>query len=348
MTRKKTFTYEQCLEIASKYTKRKDFKEKDRCCFNFSKKMGWYDSITKHINTKSPKHRTYEEVLKSAKKYQTRMEFKKNDMANYCFAVTHGWLDDVCSHMRTVGDLYKRCIYVYELPNKVCYIGLTYDIKQRHTQHCGGKIFSTIRNYCIVNNIKIPEPKQLTEYLDSETASRMEGEFLEKYKNNGWKCLNIAKTGGLGGNKHLYKGINIDIGLCKKIAMGCETPTEFQIKHRSLYRIAKQREWIEYIFSHFDKETINAKKRKRLIEYNKKRTPNIEKMKKIAAQSGLSKGVLQYDLNGNFIKEYISQTEAAKALGHPNSHSDIGRCCLKKLKTCLGYVWKYKENNVLK
>ena len=77
MSKKKVFTYEQCLEIAKKYTKRKDFKEKDRCCFNFSKKMGWYDSITEHIDTKSPKHRTYEEVLNAAKLYQTRMEFKK-------------------------------------------------------------------------------------------------------------------------------------------------------------------------------------------------------------------------------------------------------------------------------
>lgn len=343
MTKKKIFTYEQCLEIASKYTKRKEFKEKDRCCFNFSRKMGWYDSITKHMTTKSPKHRTYEEVLNAAKKYQTRMEFKNNDMANYCFAVTHGWLDNVCSHMRAVGDLYKRCIYVYELPNKVCYIGLTYDIKQRHTEHCSGKIFSSMRNYCTLNNIEIPEPKQLTEYLDSETASRMEGEILEKYKNNGWKCLNVAKTGGLGGNKHLYKGISIDIGLCKKIAMECNSQSEFQIKYRSLYKIAKQRGWLEYIFSHFDKEAIKEKVRKALIKANKERKRDIEKLREIAIKHGMNKEVLQYDLNGNFIEEYISIADASRKLGHPKSYGDISKCCKGKLKTCLGYVWKFKE-----
>ena len=343
MNKKKVFTYEQCLEIAKKYTKRKDFKEKDRCCFNFSKKMGWYDAITSHINTKSPKHRTYEEVLNAAKKYQTRMDFKNNDMANYSFAVRYGWLDRVCSHMRAVGDLYKRCIYAYELPNKVCYVGLTYDIKQRHIQHCDNKALSSMRNYCELNNIEIPKPKQLTEYLDSETASKMEGEILEKYKNNGWKCLNVAKTGGLGGNKHLYKGINVDIGLCKSKAMECETPTEFQIKYRSLYKIAKQREWLEYIFSHFDREEIKEKVIKSLVKANKGRKRDINKCRECANRCGLSKPVIQYDLNGNLVREYVSKADAARNLGHPNSHSDIGRCCTGKLKTCLGYIWKYKE-----
>ena len=172
MTKKKVFTYEECEEIAKKYNKRNDFHTNDRCCFDFSKKMGWYDSITKHIRTKTPKHRTYEEVLNAAKQYKTRMEFKDNDMANYSYAVTHDWLDDVCSHMKPVGDLYKRCIYVYELPNKICYIGLTYNLEQRHTQHCNKKMLSAIRSYCEQNDIEMPKPKQLTEYL---------GMFVSKY-----------------------------------------------------------------------------------------------------------------------------------------------------------------------
>ena len=341
MSKKIEFTFNECFNIAKKYNKRSDFKEKNRTCFNYSKKMGWYDEITKHIPTKTPKSRTYEEVLNAAKKYKTRMEFKNNDMANYGYAVTHGWLDDVCSHMMVVGDLYKRCVYVYELPNKVCYVGLTFDITKRHLQHCSSTAFSSVRRYCELNNIKIPDPIQVTEYVDIETASKLEGEFLKKYKDDGWYCLNVAKTGGLGGNK--YKNLNIDIGLCKKIAMQCETPSEFQTKFQSLYRIVKKRNWKEYVFSHFNYDEIKNNKNKKISISNKGKKKNRLVYLKASVKSGRNKPVLQYSKNGELLNEFMSQDDAAKKLGHPNSHSDIGKCCKGKLKTCLGFVWKYKN-----
>jgi hypothetical protein len=51
----------------------------------------------------------------------------------------------------------------------------------------------------------------------------------------------------------------------------------------------------------------------------------------------ISKPILQYDLEGNFIKEWPSTTEAKK-----HHKGDIGACCLGKQKTAGGYIWKYK------
>lgn len=54
------------------------------------------------------------------------------------------------------------------------------------------------------------------------------------------------------------------------------------------------------------------------------------------------KRVLQYNKNGEFVKEweYIGQVE--KELGL--DHSSISACCKnRKQKTCGGYIWKYKE-----
>jgi len=51
--------------------------------------------------------------------------------------------------------------------------------------------------------------------------------------------------------------------------------------------------------------------------------------------------VLQYDLQGNFIKEWESQTEATKFLG--KTGDGIGACCRGRQKNAYGYVWKYKE-----
>lgn len=51
--------------------------------------------------------------------------------------------------------------------------------------------------------------------------------------------------------------------------------------------------------------------------------------------------VLQYDLYGNLMNEYCSETEAAKAIGNKDQ-STISKCCRKQRKTAYGYVWKYK------
>jgi len=54
------------------------------------------------------------------------------------------------------------------------------------------------------------------------------------------------------------------------------------------------------------------------------------------------KAVLQFDLQGNFIKEWRSQTSAGKDLG---IHlCNINSCLRKKTQTSGGFVWKYKVN----
>ena len=53
-----------------------------------------------------------------------------------------------------------------------------------------------------------------------------------------------------------------------------------------------------------------------------------------------NKPVLQYDIDGNFIKEWISCREAYRQLGI--HYGSISVCCLNKTKTAGGFVWKYK------
>lgn len=55
----------------------------------------------------------------------------------------------------------------------------------------------------------------------------------------------------------------------------------------------------------------------------------------------VAKPILQFDLDGNFIKQYSSLREASKDLKiHP---SNISHCATGKYKTCKGYIWKYKS-----
>lgn len=55
----------------------------------------------------------------------------------------------------------------------------------------------------------------------------------------------------------------------------------------------------------------------------------------------LAKAVLQYDLQDNYIKEWLSTREIERELGF--DHKAISACCRGKQKTGYGYIWKYKE-----
>ena len=54
-----------------------------------------------------------------------------------------------------------------------------------------------------------------------------------------------------------------------------------------------------------------------------------------------SKPIIQYDKEGNFIKEWECANDVERVLGISNKH--IGSVCIGKRKSCGGYIWKYKN-----
>lgn len=90
------------------------------------------------------------------------------------------------------------------------------------------------------------------------------------------------------------------------------------------------------------------KNRPKLV-FTKEWLDNIDKAAKKRA-----KPVLMYDLCGNFVKEWVSKGEAAKwikktipraAPETQNVTSQIKDCCLERIKSCWGYIWKYKDSD---
>lgn len=53
--------------------------------------------------------------------------------------------------------------------------------------------------------------------------------------------------------------------------------------------------------------------------------------------------ILQFDLQGNFIKEWATSKQAAIGINKPNGDSNIRSCCRGKIKTAYGFIWKRKE-----
>ena len=54
-----------------------------------------------------------------------------------------------------------------------------------------------------------------------------------------------------------------------------------------------------------------------------------------------SKPVLQFDLQGNFIKEWPSTVKVEEELGI--YQTNISKCCLGKRNSAGGYLWKFKN-----
>lgn len=78
----------------------------------------------------------------------------------------------------------------------------------------------------------------------------------------------------------------------------------------------------------------------KMIESNKGYKHSPESILKIKLNS-LKKEVLQFDLNGNFIREYMSLGEAERQTNI--FFTSIGACCASKRKTAGGFIWKFKQ-----
>ena len=78
-------------------------------------------------------------------------------------------------------------------------------------------------------------------------------------------------------------------------------------------------------------------------EYNQNYgTINIRKSQKQLNDKNKSKVVLQYTLDGTFIKEWKSTMDVQRNLGFAHTH--ISECCRgKQANYAYGYIWKYKK-----
>jgi len=137
----------------------------------------------------------------------------------------------------------KYNIYSYEFSDNSVYVGLTYDIKRRKNQHKNDKESSVYKH---IDKYKItPIFNLLFEDIDVYDAKIKEGEFVEKYKNDGWNILNKVKTGCVGTNK-LYWTYE----KCKEVALLCEHRTIFRMKYSGAYASSKRNDWLDDVCSH--------------------------------------------------------------------------------------------------
>jgi hypothetical protein len=87
---------------------------------------------------------------------------------------------------------------------------------------------------------------------------------------------------------------------------------------------------------------IKCKPYKKRKDAGIKRNPNPKTSQLLKGNINRRKKVIQYDIKGNFIKEWDYVLEAAYSLGKKTGAA-ITEVCNGKRKSIYGYIWKYKN-----
>jgi len=205
----------------------------------------------KYRNNKPSGYWTKAQCKIEALKYNHRREFQISCGSGYMKAATNKWIDDICSHMKPIGDKYKRCVYVFEFKeSKTCYVGLTCNLSKRKSNHM---VNGPVHNFINNTNEKF-ELIQLTDYIEAENAQLLEGEYVEKYKNNNWNILNTLKTGGLG----CLTIVKYTIDECRVLASKCKNRWEFNQTYNKEYQVCLKNNWLDTICIHMVNKKENG------------------------------------------------------------------------------------------
>lgn len=111
-------------------------------------------------------------------------------------------------------------------------------------------------------------------------------------------------------------------------------------------RVSKSLKGYKQTEEHIKKRSAHLKGKSNLK--NKKPKPdefgqNVSNKLKGRKRISIRKPILQYDLRGNFIKEWGSILEICIVLfDDVSKNPNITACCKNRIKSAYGYIWKYK------
>ena len=238
------WTYDACREEALKYNTRSEYIKGNGGSYNASRKNGWLDDICKHMLLKKipDNYWNYDRCKEEFKKYDNCTELKNSNNSCKCYAVKKGWYKELSSHFVKKGHKYKRFIYSCEFSDNSVYVGLTYNTTERFRNHLKeGSVYNHIEK-----SGNTPKFKILTERpVEVSKAVELEEYYLLKYQNEGWKTLNRAKTGSIGGNNLMWTFEAI-----KNEALKYKSRSEFENNSLSAYNTALRKKWMDEVCQH--------------------------------------------------------------------------------------------------
>jgi hypothetical protein len=207
----------------------------------------------------------------------------------------------------------------YNDPNKV-YIGETKNNREKdHKRKFGSQI-----EYSEIDEINS---------LDKKDWKPLETYWINQFRAWGFEVLNKNEGGG-GPTTHSKKTKE----KMSKTRKGKPSPLK-NTKRPEISKKLKGRK--SYMNSEAALKISQSLKGKPFTEEHKQKIKQTRGFLKNRKNTWKITPVIQYDLQGNFIKEWESQTEATKSLN--KTGDGIGACCRGRQKNAYGYIWKFKK-----
>ena len=227
--------------LASETGTRSDFAAHFPSAYAWAKRNNVLDEVCAHM-TVIRQRWSRASVRKEAKKHKSKQTFANSSPGAYEYAQRNGLLESICQHMPTRGHRYKRALYVYEFENGSAYIGLTFDYAKRDAEHH--------RRGPVFRELKKSKAKfvRLEKWMPAAEAARAEAGLIEEYRKTGWRILNSAKAGGLGGDETIWTDVAI-----QREAQKYDTLKAFREGSPSAYATAIAKGIIESL-SHLKRE----------------------------------------------------------------------------------------------
>lgn len=239
--------------------------------------------------------------------------------------------------------------YVYKITNLVnqkCYVGQTKakDVKKRWREHSRGLKGKGKRVCPALNAAFIKYGLQSFKFeiiciCFDKARLELEKRYIKKFKSESPSGYNLNEGG------HAPR-MNADTRAKMSIA---QTGKIFTPEHRANLSKAKKGVPLgkgKYKWTEASKKKLSASMRKskkaqenlkRLAEKNRGRKLTAEHIKKCTKHLHIK--VIQKTLDGLFIKEWTSATEAERELGL--SKGGIGQCCRGHYNSANGYLWDF-------
>jgi predicted GIY-YIG superfamily endonuclease len=229
------------------------------------------------------------------------------------------------------------CVYKHTFPNGKVYIGITGQSPEKRWRHGFGYTHNSHLKYAIAKygweNVK---HEILFDGLTKEDACRREIELIAEHKSNQREFGYNMSTGGEQGTRGVRGA-----AVWNKGKSGCysqEARERISAGLRMHYQTHSNTSATKFV--------------KGQTAWNKGQTTSAETRAKqslakkniVGEKNHNSKPVLQYTLSGEFVKRYVSATEASAALAL-KSRNSVLNCCKGKAKTAGGYMWKFERTD---
>lgn len=364
---KNYWTEERCIEAADECESRQEFIEKFQSAYAIAKRKGYLKNYSWGGNSRKSNGywNNYTRCYEAAQECTSRTEFMKKYPTAYHYSLKNGWLDSFTCLIRQDNPFTDNMYSIYAIKfieQHAVYVGLSMNPNRRMKEHKNKE--STVLKFAKANNIEVPDMEILENGLSRTEAQTMEEYHRKSFMEEGWNILNIAKT-GLGSsslgklNRSTWNHDNL-----YEEAKKYHTRYEFQKNNKSAYVAAYEQGFLdEYTWFEVTQKPTGFWNEEHCYEEARKYKTRGEFAKKSPTAYGVSKKhgwinnynwfvngrtnnkrsklIRQLTLEGQFVKEYPSVSEAGRQLGKNPSH--ICQCCLGQRPFAYGYRWEYVE-----